>query len=67
MNLVDNTQADTKIITKLAQMPRIDYDRVRKQTAKELGIQIRTLDDEVKLERIKNKANSESNASTIEL
>jgi putative DNA primase/helicase len=60
MNLVDNTQADTNIITKLAQMPRIDYDRVRKQTAKELGIQIKTLDDEVKLERIKTKANSAS-------
>jgi isopentenyldiphosphate isomerase len=58
MNLLNNTQTDTSVITKLAQMPKIDYDRVRKQTAKELGIQIKTFDDEVKLERIKTKANS---------
>jgi putative DNA primase/helicase len=51
-------RTDIDIITKLAQISKIDYDRLRKQTAKELGVQIRTLDDAVKQEREKSKTSA---------
>jgi hypothetical protein len=47
------TQTDIEIIAKLAKMPKIVYDRLRKQVSKELGIQIKTLDGLVKESKVK--------------
>lgn len=43
------------VIAELSKLTPIEYDRVRKEKAKELGIQQKTLDDEVKQERISKK------------
>jgi len=45
------TATDEKRIAGLAAMKPIDYDRLRKEEAKALGIQVKTLDDMVKAAR----------------
>ena len=42
---------DREVIAELALLTSMEYDRVRKEKAKELGIQVKTLDDEVKAAR----------------
>ncbi len=59
------TKTDIEIIAKLAQMPKIVYDRLRKQTAKELGIQIKTLDGLVKESRVKTNASASAQNGLI--
>ncbi len=41
------TESDDSVIQKLATLSQVEYDRVRKEKAKELGIQLKTLDQEV--------------------
>ena len=43
--------SDAKRIAILAAMPSMDYDRLRKEEAKALGVQVKTLDDRVKAAR----------------
>lgn len=49
-------EEEAKTIARLAAMKPMDYDRVRRQEAKDLGIQVKTLDDLV------NKARNSANA-----
>lgn len=44
-------QKDAELIASLASMKPMDYDRVRLENAKALGIQVKTLDDHVKAAR----------------
>ncbi len=47
---------DQAAIQSLAQLPPLDYDRVREREAKKLGIRVSTLDAEVAARRPKSKA-----------
>ena len=49
-------QSEAEIIARLAAMSPLDYDRVRKEEAKALGIQVKTLDDMVRAERNQDSA-----------
>ncbi len=59
------TQTDIEIIAKLAKMPKIVYDRLRKQVSKELGIQIKTLDGLVKESKVKANASESAQNGLI--
>ena len=52
--LAVKTPSDKEVFASLAAMRPAEYDRVRKEHAKELGIQVKTLDDEVKIARMGN-------------
>ena len=45
-------QTDAQVIARLASLSLMEYDRVRKCEAKELGVQLSTLDEQVKAARI---------------
>lgn len=47
----DTTAMDDELVAKLAALKPMDYDRVRQENAKELGIQVKTLDTLVKKAR----------------
>ena len=49
-------QTDKEVFALLAAMRQTEYDRVRKDEAKRLGIQVKTLDDEVKAIRVGDNA-----------
>ena len=44
-------QNEDEVIRDLAAMNRMDYDRQRKDAAKSLGVQVKTLDEKVKAAR----------------
>jgi len=46
------TETDNEVIARLAKMKPLDYDRVRKDEAESLGIQVTTLDKAVKAARV---------------
>ena len=52
------TSTDKEVFALLAAMRPTEYDRVRKEEAKRLGIQVKTLDDEVKVIRAGDSATS---------
>lgn len=55
----EQSEVDTgQIIAKLAKLNPIEYDRVRVESASRLGIQVKTLDAEVKSARAKTEAPS---------
>ena len=45
------SQTEAEVIARLSALKPMDYDRVRKEEAKELGIQVKTLDELVKTSR----------------
>jgi sulfur transfer protein SufE len=45
---------DEQVIAALASLPAIEYDRLRRETAKAMGIQVKTLDDLVRASRNEN-------------
>lgn len=45
---------DHEVIAKLAALKAMDYDRIRREKAKALGVQVKTLDDMVKAARNEN-------------
>lgn len=51
-------QSEAEIIARLAGLKPLDYDRLRKEEAKALGIQVKTLDDMVKAERNQDSASN---------
>lgn len=51
--------SDAEVIASLAAMSPMEYDRVRLEKAKELGVQVKTLDDEVK--ELRNKKTGDVN------
>lgn len=51
-------QNEAEIIRRLATLNPMDYDRIRKEEAKALGIQVKTLDDMVKAERNQDSASN---------
>lgn len=58
-NQAINHQAETEgVFDELAVLSPVEYDRQRKQAAKELGIRETTLDDEIKKRRPKEKTDS---------
>lgn len=50
-SLIKTPQSDHKVVSDLANLTEPEYDRVRKNKAKELGIQVKTLDGLVKSKR----------------
>lgn len=44
-------EKDEEVIERLASLKPLEYDRVRQETAKALGVQVKTLDEEVKAAR----------------
>jgi len=59
-------QSETEIIARLAAMSPLDYDRLRKEEAKALGIQVKTLDDMVRAERNQDSASNRMPFADIE-
>lgn len=55
-----------QVVAELAVMNPMDYDRVRIEKAKEMGVQVRTLDDQVKQARIKKAASDNLPFDTID-
>ena len=55
---VNAPESKSETISRLAALNPVDYDRVRKEEAKAMGIQVKTLDDMVKSERSQDSANS---------
>lgn len=51
-------ESESETISRLAALNAVDYDRLRKEEAKALGIQVKTLDDMVKAERNQDSASS---------
>jgi putative DNA primase/helicase len=49
------SKTDAEILKTLANLPQLEYDRLRKSEAKKLGIQLSTLDDEVQKLRPKSE------------
>lgn len=46
-----NAETDNEVIARLAALPTMQYDRLRKDEAKKLGVQVTTLDSKVKAAR----------------
>lgn len=46
-----NVETDNEVIARLAALPAMQYDRMRKDEAKKLGVQVTTLDSKVKAAR----------------
>ena len=73
MKAFNNNEVKTKqdiesLIDKLSMLPSIEYDRVRRDKAKELGIQVKTLDEAVKAAKARsrvNDANSPANSNLL--
>jgi hypothetical protein len=57
---------ETAVIARLATLNQMDYDRIRKEEAKALGIQVKTLDDMVKTERNQASANDGMPFATVD-
>lgn len=56
------TRRDEDVIRRLAELTPMDYDRVRREEAKKLGVQLQTLDDSVKAAR---RPDQETSASVL--
>lgn len=52
---LEQPEADTAVFERLSKLNAVEYDRVRTDEAKTLGIQIKTLDAEVKAARINSE------------
>jgi len=63
---VSNHAVEMNLIADLARASKFDYDRLRKQTAKKLGVQVKTLDGLVKEARNPNSGNNRSLFPKIE-
>lgn len=57
------TETKDQVIHRLASLSPLDYDRVRKEEAGKLGASVSALDEEVKQQRIMNKAKAEASDS----
>ena len=53
-NNLPSAKPNDQVIADLASLSTIDYDRTRKDAAQRLGIQLKTLDDQVKAARIQD-------------
>ena len=66
--LENKTKQDLELlIEQLSTLPAIEYDRVRRDHAKELGIQLKTLDEAVKLAKAKSGNNDDQNPANSNL
>jgi len=63
---VNQPRVDTEVFERLANLSRIEYDRVRKEEAKALNIQIKTLDDHVKAIRSDSNSSAQLPFSEVE-
>jgi hypothetical protein len=65
--IIDNMpQNDSEIIARLAALQPMHYDRIRKEEAKALGIQVKTLDDLIKKARNEGDAVNQMPFTEIE-
>lgn len=63
----DSEEGETERVARLAALKPMEYDRIRKEEAKALGVQVKTLDDLVKVARIGNDEAKKSPFTEIEL